>query len=584
MNTLKTVKITIITLTLLLSVQSFSKQKESVEAGKDAVIERVYIQRSSSYDPGTIVAALNNKSKSPVEIGRIRVNGSVVKEWPEPSNPIMWHRVSHKQLKPGNTGLIQLKIAQHASGMIRLNVEINGKEHTTLLSSANYEPIRIHAVRYDPNGTKVNIFLTNSADKVQKLNTIELNDKKVWPDKDRCLYIKPNSTHIIHIALKEPLNAGQIVRLRLLMDNRVIVTRDRAIPGFRMSIESGDKEMAKRINADPVVLDSFQFREQPAPQKQPDAALSLVERQGSKWSLVHVTHGRHVSKEESDLACVFACPTHATDSYHTSAYLAMRAQAEVEKKSCWQSFIHACRSQPLRGIAMFGQIADAVRFNAQINTAFTGKSENIEKIPYTVYRLTGYAVNCSAPSIALPMIPLERDRALFPRRAPLAIEARQMVYAAISAGAGGIAYRIMEQNWGDETRDPMIDEIKMVNNEIRSVRDYLAMGFPRPIAESKDPKIQATIIDATPKAMLLILINHDLRKSPPEVPPSVNAILHENVIVKIDIPDVIKDVSIREINDIKLTEFDTFNINNSSLVLNVPKVKATCLLIIEPEK
>lgn len=568
---------------LILCRQTVAEETPSADLTRESVIERVYIDRSSSHDPGTIVVVLKNKTAKVLRIGDIEVNGVTVKKWPFASDPILWHRISHSVLEPQQSGLILLKLAQYSSGMIRLEVDIDDEPQITLLSTSNSETVRIEAIRYDPDGRRVNVFVTNKGRAVEKLKYIELNGRKVWSPANGELAVVPDMTEVAHVVLDNSLKAGQIVLLRIHLEDRVLGARDRAIPGFRISIESGDQEMAKRIHADPVVLDSFQFREEKTSDGELEAAPSLVERQGSRWSLVHVSHGVHVSKKESDLACVFACPTHATDSYHTSAYLAMMAQEEVEKRPSWQSFIHTCRSQPLRGLAMFGQIADCVRFNGQLKTSISASNSDRDEVPWTVYQFVRYAVSSAAPSLTIPMIPVEKDRALFPRRAPLALEARQMAYAALSAGTGGLAYRIMEKDWGKESRDAMIDEVTRVNNEIRQIRDYLAMGFPRQIARCSDPKVQVSCLDAMPKGMIVILINHDLRRSPPEMQPSIEAKKRENVEVSISMPDGFTHAVVREIYDTKSTELDSVEFEGNELKILIPSMGATKLLLIEPK-
>lgn len=547
----------------------------------NSVIKRVYIDRSSSHDPGTIVVVLKNGTEQPAKIGKIMVNGVAIKDWPAPSDPVLWHRITQQELKPGQNGLVLLKLAQYTSGMIRLVVEINDTPQTILLSASDSETVRVAAIRYDPNGTYMNVFVTNTGKSPEPLTSIDLDEKTIWAAPQGGLVVKSGATEVARVSLTESLKAGQEIQLFLHVADRVLGIRDRAIPGFRISIESGDPEMAKRIHADPLVLESFQFREEQATTNPAHEAPSLAKRQGSRWSLVHVSHGSHVSRQKSDLACVFACPTHATDSYHTSAYLAMMAQHEVEKEPCWQSFVHACRSQPLRGLAMFGQLADCVRFNGQLKTSVSSKSADRDEVPSTVYQLVSYAVKSASPSLALPMIPVEKDRALFPRRAPLALEARQMAYAAISAGAGGLVYRIMEKDWGKESRDQMIDEVTAVNNEVRQLRDYLAMGFPRAIATSNDPKIQVTCIDAMPKGLVLIVINHDLERSAPELPPTVAAKEHRNVTITVDVPDGFSLGTVHEIYDTSSRELSKPTMDSGQLRIVLPSLGSTKILVLE---
>jgi len=236
---------------------------------------------------------------------------------------------------------------------------------------------------------------------------------------------------------------------------------------------------------------------------------------------------------------------------------------------------------------MFGQIADCVRFESHLKTAVSMPQVDRDTVPWDVYQLVRYAAASAAPSLAVSIIPVTKDRA-FPERAPLAVEARQMVYSAISAGAGGLAYRFhipwsKKPEWGKEGRDRMIDEVTKVNCEIRQMQDYLAMGFPRPIAQVSDPKIQVTCIDALPKGMVLILINHDVTRSPPELPPAVEANEHRDVTIELVIPEGFAVESISEINGSRRSTIDTMSREDRKLKINVSSIGATKVLLVKTE-
>ena len=157
-----------------------------------------------------------------------------------------------------------------------------------------------------------------------------------------------------------------------------------------------------------------------------------------------------------------------------------------------------------------------------------------------------------------------------------------MVYAALSAGSGGVAYRVVEGDWGKESRDAMINEVIQVNQEVRQIRDYLAMGFPRPIVTSSEAKIQATCIDAGTKGKVVILINHDVHRSSPEMPPSAEVNERKNVTVSVTLPD---DFTIGEINEIRGSErlkVESVEVAGNRLDIKLPTVGATKILLIKP--
>ncbi len=377
---------------------------ETVQVGqvKD-VIERMYLRRASPHDPGTITVLFRNDRETSVKISKLQINGHDLAAWPASTNPVAWHRLTSDELSPGQAGLLQAKLVQPLHGVVRLSLELNGLEHHVLMTADAADPVHVAAVRYGPQGECVNIFVENTGKAEETLKHVEFDGRSVWSAPGEGLSLLPGKLAVARVKLDEPLKPAQRLMVTLRLADRPIAVSDRAIPGFRISTETGNQDMAQRIGADPLVLQSFQFHQQPTDDKSTrEAAPSLVKRQGSHWSLIRVTHGRYVSEIKSDLACVFACPTHATDSYQTSAYLASLAQQQLEKEGAWQSFIHACRTQPLQGIAVFGPLSDGVRFNAQIETALSGKVPHRDQVPWRVYRLTQYAARTACPRWQFP--------------------------------------------------------------------------------------------------------------------------------------------------------------------------------------
>ncbi len=180
------------------------------------------------------------------------------------------------------------------------------------------------------------------------------------------------------------------------------------------------------------------------------------------------------------------------------------------------------------------------------------------------------------------MIPLERDRARFPNRAPLALEARQMVYGALSAGPGGLAYRIMPQDWQSERRDLMLDEIVKVNKEIRQVRDLLAMGYPRQLAETDDPDVQVTCIDAAPLGLLVLAINHDVQHSPPEMPPSAAANPKKDVAIALQLPRGFEAGRVQVIEGDEQHDLEGIKRDEGQIRFTLESLSGTAMLLVKP--
>ena len=566
-----------------LSVLSFSDVKASAPEDASNFIEYAYVDRAHRNDPGTVVVVLRNSGSSLLKIGEIRVDGQVLSDWPKADQPVAWHRLTRQTLEPKTSGLLVVKLAQPISGLLRIVVESDEGVAKALVDVSEPQAIRIVALRYAPDGTALRVFVENTGRSAVFLKSLVFGDKTIWHNKDG-LKLGPGEVLPLWGNLRETLNTGQRIQVLLCLSDRTIGVTGRAIPGFRLSVESGDRAMAQRIGADPLVLDTYKFTEETADHAG-DAAPTLAARQGKLWSMVRPSHGKFLTQEESDLVCAFVCPTHSTDSYQTSAYLGMNAQQEVDTRPAWQSFIHCCRTQPLAGIAVFGQIADAVRFNAALDTDVATENIHRDTNPWKVYSLTRYAARVAAPSIAIPMIMLQKDWKLFPGGAPQALDVRQMIYAALAGGAGGVSYRVREDEWGNESRDLMLDAVKQANAEIHQVRSLLAFGYPRPLAVCSEPYVQTVCIDAAPYGLVVVVVNHDVERSPPELPPSVTAVTKTDLPITIQLPaefrDVAEQLQVRSIMGADSAVLHEVTTADGVLTITLNTLSETTMLVVE---
>ena len=206
------------------------------------------------------MAIVCNNAKEKVVIGSIRVNGTLVKNWQSATDPVLWHRVTNRVLSPGSKGLIVCKLAAFQKGPIQLEVTLGDRIINSYVKSDSIDPVRISAVRFNASGKRMNIFLTNYGDKPERIIAVDVQNGEASERIETRVYLKPGVTDAARIHLSNALNAGDAIKVFVHLKDRMIATRCRAFPGFRITVESPDADIASRIHADPNVRLMYQFQ------------------------------------------------------------------------------------------------------------------------------------------------------------------------------------------------------------------------------------------------------------------------------------------------------------------------------------
>jgi len=82
----------------------------------------------------------------------------------------------------------------------------------------------------------------------------------------------------------------------------------------------------------------------------------------------------------------------------------------------------------------------------------------------------------------------------------------------------------------------------------------------------------------------VLAINHDLRRSPPAMPPNVEAVTHEDVPVTVDLPEGFRVASVGLVEGDQVRELREIEQEDGQLSITLPEVEATKMLKIQLEK
>jgi hypothetical protein len=174
------------------------------------------------------VALLHNDQNEPVKVRQVEVNGHKLSAWPKPTNPVAWQRLTRQTLEPGQSGVLQAKLVQRIHGAIRVNMTVGGEDLTSLVNASAADPVHVTAVRFGPEGERINVFVRNNGSKPETLKRVRLDHTPVWGVDQGPLAIQPGKTNVVRLSLEEPLEAAERILLRLELKDRSLAVTDRA--------------------------------------------------------------------------------------------------------------------------------------------------------------------------------------------------------------------------------------------------------------------------------------------------------------------------------------------------------------------
>ena len=212
---------------------------------------------------------------------------------------------------------------------------------------------------------------------------------------------------------------------------------------------------------------------------------------------------------------IFHCAMHAygLDKHRTAREILRRydlCRRHDPHHLCVQ---HLCRIRPETGYALFGQLADAIRINANIRTSLDTRLRRAAPIDIVagISRAARLAVRPRLVHAVADTSPFGETKGFAD---PAAF--RRRVYAILSESPRGLFYR--HRGWaGSEPGAKALNtEIRRLNAELAHLRPHLAIAdvWPWPRAPRR-PDLLARALLAGDQALLLILV----RRTPPEGQP-----------------------------------------------------------------
>ena len=490
-------------LVICLSISSFAQPTNK----NDLVIDHAYLRKFSHFDNGTAHVFLKNKGNRPVAVTRVLLNDVPLPQYEvlelelsemssleglstlqEPEDErIIWYQILPNPIPPGKVGDIQIKWAYPPYKLIRVTVETNlGQKLSRVIQPIN-NLLRVTYVGFNKSFNKVYIYLESTYKEKLEVRQIFLDSEDVTDSTFKpWQYIFPDEKKCIQLNLREPLNKGKYVSVKIVTKERIIAeSLVRVSALFPITTYSGFKP---DFNLDPG-----DYRR-------------------------HCRDSLNLSVKESPIQrmChVLDCPTHGHGSYRNAG-----KNAVVKVSTCCQerapfypTSMYICKAGQERGSFLFGEIADIVISNTAEPHSFRKDSREESPTQRTAYIMKqGSSPN---PFHALPITGFDSRFPEFKNRLLTPEEERLIVYYNLSRGAKGIFYYLPSWEKGDETeRTKLRREIKAINTELKLLKAFLVVGEYVTLAQTDEPMVNASTIVSGYEAIVLMLINDDYESKP----------------------------------------------------------------------
>lgn len=518
--------------------------KES-EHKKGLIIDHAHFRKLSRFDTGTVHVFIKNNSNRQIKVGRIILNGIPLPPDPRDSKRAYWYEIIPNPVPPGSMSRCMIKLSSPPSSLIKVEFEAESGQKLIKVIPPKDNLLRMTFIGFNDTLNKIYIYVENRGRKPLSVSSVFLDGIEIT---NSCQIpwkaLLPLEKNCIVTSLPKSLKYGQYVTIRVETAKKIVA-----------------QEMVKVFSLFPIGLESGRQ----------DPGLNLApEIQQVRYAPGHLIK----EKTENHIYQLLSCPTHMHDSLNNAAAKVLEHKELCLKKDPFSlTDIHLCRYENEKAYFLFGEIADIVRTNPSNieSDYFKPTAANRQLCQW----LTELAKTGCQPRPLHAVIIAGKNIYFYDRRLPTAEEERLLVYYAISRGAKGIFYRTSRLDFSKNPR--LVEEIKTINSELIQLKPYLKISEPISLASINDEKVEAATLLAGNKAIVLILLNHDIKHNY-DAKGSLTYKVKKNLNITLKIPAYVKAGDLFEITGSTRKKFKykkKIDKDNQIITFKVNKLEVT---------
>lgn len=510
--------------TRAISTSDFSHaDKATVSNDAHEILDHISYRKTSDFDPGSIVVYIRNTTGENLSFSQVLLDKLPIPVWgidwkADPSDGssedtsshtpvddnsghidmasrqlsakrVVWARFDPPIIPPGVIGEFRAKLSNAMTRPMKIEFVSGDKTIVSTVARPIPPSLTITAITFSEKLDAIYVYFEGYSDAPQTITGIEVDGHRVpnaWLSSANLL---KGEKQLAIVSPSKPLARGNAMTVKVLAaDGLAAEERVRDFSGFPINFEHNGP------TPDEFGLDPEQYTRDP----------SYFETAESEQGAIQVPPADALTANY-----IFDCAMHryAGDKTRCAQEIFKRYDICRLVDPAHPSLVHLCRVRPETGYALFGETADILRINPDIDNGLSEHPKN-ETPSQTVARITRYAIDGARPK---PVQALA-DTAKFGQEKGLAdpAEFRRRTYAMLGQGIKGILFRHSGWKATDSASVAINSEIKRSMNELRWIRKDLAIAENVPwvkIEGSMDVDAYTLLVGKS--RLLVFLVRHE---------------------------------------------------------------------------
>ncbi len=452
--------------------------------GEGLRVEHRIITRQAQADNGTVHVYVRNLLDRELRVLNMFLStgedarASLLKAIdPSPSanqgeGPCLWWRSFPNPIPPGGFADLQAKLS--VSPTHKLSVRFTGPAGVELnetLAQVN-DTLGICSVGFPPALDAAFVYVENRLREPVRLRQVFLNGEDVTR---RAKFLTdafpPSGKGVVIVPQPRPFRPGEVLFLKVVGDPPALgATLVRAFSRFPITWMDGKV---------PAELQDGDGMERVRPGSVPNEGLAGIEH-------------------------IMRCPAHAhgTRPQAAARFIELHEQL-MRTEPAVPGMILVCRWEKEKNYFVFCELGDFTRV-----MPWAGSLSYVEQpLNHRAQWLMSLAVTAAAPRPVHAVVPIRFEDSYQWNRSCTPEEIRALVYLPLSRGAKGLSYGRFEPTLSAEASA----ELSRVTREVSELRPYLAFAEPMDLGRTTNPAVEAAILLAGDRAIVLLLINHGFK-------------------------------------------------------------------------
>lgn len=459
------------------------RQSSEMQMNSAVVVDHAFLRVASAHDAGTLHLFLRNVIAEPLAIESICVDGERILDYPDAH--VLWWQLVPSIVESGKTGDLMVKMAVRPERDVEVKMDLGSNGVAVASVPCAWPLLKLANIAFSSDYSTAYVYIENTAKSSDTVKDVYWNNVAVSPE---CMIRTPtyNNKTCLVLSLAEGLNHGEYVSVKVVSSEGDIAEGVvKVFSGFPVGAW-WEADTRSEYGFDDV---SFERRYLGVESLDGDVPTNCM----CGW-------------------LVAGCPA----CRDNKKALGSTAKEIIERnKECMRqgkvdpTYTHMCSYRQEYAYAAYSEITDMMFVNPFEVSYFTGRFGEggyfYEGTPFKNYCWYKMAKALNEPR-PIGIIPAAMKGRCGRYNTPE--ELRLTVYYGLAAGARGVMYFCRDFGGKGYDHNPeLLNEIGVLNRELRFLRPLLQVGEPVDIVSSNSPEVFTQGILCGNDKLLLIVCN-----------------------------------------------------------------------------